>query len=786
MQEYLYSIINTFNDKLFVVDEDGIFVDYISTIESSPDLLSPEDEFLGKHFSETLPPELSSQLDSKLAEIKIYGITVNLDYSIFVGGATRWYRAVISEIKPADKRRFLLSVRDITDYKSKELFLRNILDNSALGVMSYVAIRNNAEKIIDLQWTSVNKWAAEFLGRTESELVGKTLLTEYPQHENDLVFEKFSRVIETGETTDFEHFCENVTLKKNTWLKLIAAKFEDGLIVTFEDISKRKTLEIESEYRAKIQIMLRKLASNFINIGDSDIDEVINKSIAEIGEFVKVDRVYIFDYLFDKNIMRNTHEWCSKEVRPEIQNLQFVPCDMVPEWVNSHKRNEIVYIDNVYEIEEGKYLRDLLISQEIKSLTTIPLIAGKECIGFVGFDSVKKFRSWNEDEIALLKLFADLLVSVKLKIRYEKILKENEQKYKNLAENMTDMVAVHDLDGTFIYVSPSCKSLLGYNSEELIGKNPYEFIHPDDFKHIKIFTQEQVIKGERISNAEYRFRNKDGEYIWFETNANPIKNEDNEITYLQTISRDVTKRRYSDIEIRNLNEELVELNVQKNKLFSIIAHDLRSPIASSQSILNLIEDDLKEIPIEELEEYIHELKQSTSNSMELLEDLLLWSSSQLNKVSYKPVEIELGELTDEVVSILVSSASVKNISISNKIKNGIRVESDRSMLKTILRNLISNAIKYSYTNGVITISHSVEGKNVIVSVSDHGTGIKDEDKIKIFNKSINFTTYGTGNEKGSGIGLDLCSDFIKRMESEIWFESDYGKGTTFYFTLKKS
>lgn len=784
MQEFLYSIISTFNDKLFVVDEDGIFVDFIATIESSNDLLTPVENFLGKHFTETLPPEISSQLDSKLTEAKIYGATVYLDYSIFVNGSTRWYRAIISEIKPTDKRQFLISVRDVTDYKSKELFLQNILDNSLFGVMSFTAVRNNAGNIIDLKWTSVNKWAAEFMSSKETDLVGTSMLNTISQSDGEFLFQKYLGVIESEETAEFEYLCEDKSSEKKIWLKIIAAKFEDGLIVTFEDITRKKTLELEADYRTKIQVILRKLATNFINFGTKDIDEVINESIAEIGEFVKVDRVYIFDYLFEKNIMRNTHEWCSEGTRPEIQNLQFVPCDMIPEWVNQHRNNEIVYIKNVYDIEEGVYLRDLLISQDIKSLTSIPLTAGKDCIGFVGFDSVKDFRCWNEDEIALLKLFADLLVSVKLKNKYEQILKENEQKFKNLAENMLDMVAVHNLDGSFVYVSPSCKTLLGFKPEDLIGKNLFEFIHPEDIDDIRNNSHELALKGERVSNVEYRFRNKHGEYIWFESNTNPIKNEDNEIAFLQTISRDVTKRRFSDIEIRKLNEELVELNVQKNKLFSIIAHDLRSPIASSQSILNLIDEDLKDIPIEELEEYISELKQSTSSSMELLEDLLLWASSQLNKVVFKPVEIELSEIIKEVISSLASSTSVKNISISNAVKPGVKVNSDRSMLKTVLRNLISNAVKYSYTNGVVTISSSTKRKEVVISISDHGVGIKDDDKSKIFNKTINFTTYGTGNEKGSGIGLDLCADFIKRMDGKVWFESEYGKGSTFFFTLK--
>jgi len=395
----------------------------------------------------------------------------------------------------------------------------------------------------------------------------------------------------------------------------------------------------------------------------------------------------------------------------------------------------------------------------------------------------RKNGSWFPVEISLSPFSSEEGTLISAVIRditdrkqAEKKLAESERKYRLLADNMLDMVALHAPDGTYQYISPSVKKLLGYKPKELIGQNPYELFHPDDIQRIRADSHTPAGTGEEIPNMEYRIRKKDGAYIWFSTNTKPIKNENGEVVMLQTVSRDVTER-------VGVMQRLEEINAQKNKLFSVIGHDLRSPLSSCIGLLDLIDMEMEGLQHKALDMYLILLRQSVVNLLDLLDDLLMWVSTQSDGIALKPHMLDLSFEVAKVVQHLAEAAKVKNIDIRVSVDKSLRVFADGHMLDTIIRNLLSNSIKFTHEEGVITINAKLAGNMTVISITDNGIGMKEETVSALFTSERNHTIQGTKGEKGTGLGLQLCKDFVERLGGNIWAESEYGKGSTFSFSV---
>jgi len=232
--------------------------------------------------------------------------------------------------------------------------------------------------------------------------------------------------------------------------------------------------------------------------------------------------------------------------------------------------------------------------------------------------------------------------------------------------------------------------------------------------------------------------------------------------------------------IKEQNEELENLDHVKNKLFAIIAHDLRGPLSSLQSLLYLLrEHDLSK---EELNEISHSLEVSLQENASTMDNLLAWAKAQMSGITINEKEFSALESVNAVCSQIKFQSNKKGISINIEVDESIRIVADYDMFKLVTRNLLANAIKFSEKGDSITISAAKQEDSILFSVQDEGVGIPDKDKDKIFN-STTHTVRGTSNEKGSGLGLSLCKEFIEEHNCNIWFTSQEDKGTTFYFTI---
>lgn len=240
------------------------------------------------------------------------------------------------------------------------------------------------------------------------------------------------------------------------------------------------------------------------------------------------------------------------------------------------------------------------------------------------------------------------------------------------------------------------------------------------------------------------------------------------------------------LRLRNTEHQLRESNQTKDRLFSIIGHDLRAPIGNLKAMLDLVVENGKNIESDKMHELLVMAKRSAGLTFDLLENLLSWSKSQRNLLKYTPEELNLTSLISENILLLNTNAHSKNIKIYNNVPKNVFVKADKNTTTTIIRNLLSNAIKFTPADGQISISaHNFDDEFVEITVKDTGVGIEEEHIPKIFDENFHLSTYGTGNEKGSGLGLKLCKEFVENNGGTIRFESKKGSGTSFFFTLKK-
>lgn len=242
----------------------------------------------------------------------------------------------------------------------------------------------------------------------------------------------------------------------------------------------------------------------------------------------------------------------------------------------------------------------------------------------------------------------------------------------------------------------------------------------------------------------------------------------------------------SMLELSDSYKEIKALNYQKDKMFSIIAHDLRGPIGNFRSMLEVLITNQETLNREYINDVLEDIKETAGSTFSLLENLLLWARSQMQDIDYELDVFDMNDVIVENLMLLNESAKNKSIELINDLQHGIHVYADRNMTSTVIRNLISNAIKFTHTNGKIIISSGqniTDKKMASFSVSDNGIGISEQSLKEIFAKKTGPIESGTNNEKGSGLGLMLCKEFIEQQGGTITVESKKGKGSIFTFTL---
>ena len=368
----------------------------------------------------------------------------------------------------------------------------------------------------------------------------------------------------------------------------------------------------------------------------------------------------------------------------------------------------------------------------------------------------------------------------------EQALRESEQKFKSLFYgNHAVMFLIDAETGKFIEANQKASEFYQYSPKE-IKKMCIDDISLNTPKEIKE-SFEKVINGiQNQFTTKHRLAN--GEIRDIEAYSGNVKYGGKDVLY--SIIHDVTDRILAEEKIKKSQKELQLLNAQKDKFFSIISHDLKGPVGNFLNFAELLKNNKELLTQESAESLIEHSHNLANNTYKLLENLLIWSKSQLGGIKLNPKVMTLAPLVDETIELLNEGARNKNINLVNNIEKSTFIFADRDTILTVIRNLISNAIKFTPKGGEVNCTASKCEKNVdqegflTVSIKDSGVGIPEKKLNKLFTFGREFTTFGTDNEKGSGLGLILCKELVELNEGEIWAKRNKEGGSTFTFSVR--
>lgn len=359
---------------------------------------------------------------------------------------------------------------------------------------------------------------------------------------------------------------------------------------------------------------------------------------------------------------------------------------------------------------------------------------------------------------------------------------EQELKIKNSAlDDSPTAVGLADINGCIFYVNDAYVNLFEFNNkEEILGK---KVLDVTDFKEQAIDILNCIQNGKTYSGEVKSIRN-DGSYCYFIVSARAIIS-DNRPVCLMALFTDITERKQTEMRLLDLSDQLKESNKTKDKFFSIIAHDLKSPMNSLLGFTDLLTNDYSEYTDERRLEFIKMINLSAQNTYKLLENLLEWARFQQGQIRFFKEQLNLRTIINECFDEYTLNAFEKRIEFCNDVSEDLILNIDRNSLKTILRNLISNALKFNILGGKIVIAATPTTDFIIISVQDTGVGIRKEKIGMLFKIEESVSTTGTKGEKGTGLGLVLCKELTIKNQGEIDVESELGKGTTFKITFPR-
>ncbi|WP_443947608.1 MASE3 domain-containing protein [Pedobacter sp. AW1-32] len=352
-----------------------------------------------------------------------------------------------------------------------------------------------------------------------------------------------------------------------------------------------------------------------------------------------------------------------------------------------------------------------------------------------------------------------------------KNLKDNEKKYRTLAENMPGFILRFNSQLECIYAN------VKEERQQPEGQTILKYQISQD-KSLEVFLMPLVRRAqqtEAVQQSNFDLDGANGKEFYVVQVIPEYHNSDVEASYL-VICQDITALKHSENQLQALNQT-------KDKLFSIIAHDLKNPFTSLLSFSELIQRNAYKMDGAKIEHMAGRMNESAKQAFALLENLLNWSRVQTGTLKPVSLAIEVDDLFDESSRLLTALAQSKSIALVFEQSVDLVVIADRQMAATVLRNLISNAIKFSYPESRVYIQAKEQDCVVLFSITDHGIGVAPEHSENLFEIGNTFSSLGTASEEGTGLGLVLCKEFVEMNGGEIWLESELGKGTTFYFTL---
>ena len=758
-----------FLKKLEGLNETSIYVltDKFGSILDINDMMSEKtgydnSVFLNKNIKSIFPEEYSFKIDDVLKEIVSKGEIV---FSIpLIDNMLRYLPIeAYSSIVDIENKKYIL--HKIYNLPRERFFEAFDLSNSMMSISTI-----EKGKYID-----VNQRFLEELDYDKEEVVG------FSSREVGFIGFEYNRAefIKKLKRGALDNYQVSLTKKDKSQITCICKSAIiklSGIEYLFFSAT-NITNQIETLRRSEYLFNQQKVLSDVTQLLGSgyNLSASLNSILKIVGEHTGVSRVYIFENDSSNQITSNTYEWCNEFITPQIELLQNTPYEIIPSWKELLINNGFIFSENISELPQD--IRDVLEPQEIKSILIYPITVEGNFYGFIGFDECKRNKIWEKEELALLKTVSNVLSNSFERREYLERLKSSEIRLKMAIESANEALWDWNFQSGELYLNENWYKMSGYTSEELSGLSNlwYRFIDKEDLPNV-IDNWNRHISGETEFYEQInRIVTKEGSKKWVITKGMVVKRDkDGNPLRAVGIQADITEQKERE-------EELRKLVATRDMYFSIIAHDLRGPIGSFAGLTEMM--NTSSLDKESEKEIISELAKLSKSTFELLENLLIWARSQRGDVALNLTQINLSTLVEIVLSPLKTLAQQKNILLINEVKDGTTVFADSEALSLIIRNIVSNSIKFTKSGGRVLVSSKKRDSLMEISIIDNGIGMPKEVADRLFTSDGYQTRRGTDNEKGSGLGLMMSSDFVKRMGGEIKVESIENIGTRVFFTV---
>ena len=588
-------------------------------------------------------------------------------------GSMIWTEAKMSFLRgPAGQVVGIFGVsRDISQRRQAEEALRES-EERYRSILETAPHSIAITRVKDGRYLQVNEGFCQMRGYSQEEVLGRTPF-ELNLYVNPEDRERIIKILkEKGEVNGFEvqyQKRDGTAIDTLVSARPLEYENEDCLIAVVTDITELKQAEEDLKKRLAYEKMLTDISTRAILIEEKDISRCLDECLEIMGKTLHVSRIYIFEYHHEPGTADNTFEWVSDGIAPQKENLQGLPIKKYPWWMEMMNNNKIISYQDIEDIPGGPE-KEILRSQSIKSILVVPLFVNNAFYGFMGFDECRYHRKWLDEDVDILKTTAQIISNAFESKQAEEELRESEKKYRDLVENISDVIYSIDTDGVVTYISPAIESTLDYSPSEIIGKPVIEFVHKDDLTRMRKRFKE-ILSG-HIKPSEYRVLSKSGEIHWILASSKPVL-INNHVIGVQGVLTDSTERKRAEIALQEKEQKLERqsqhLEEVNTALKVLLEHREEEKKKSEENILSNVQKLIFPY-IEKLENSHLDNKNKTyvdiirSNLKELISPFGNTLSSKYTILT--PTEIQVADLikhgrtSKEIASLL--NVSVKAIS----------------------------------------------------------------------------------------------------------------------------
>jgi len=844
VEEQYRNLVQFASDIIFETDKYGYFIFVNQFAEKS--LGYKVEDLIGKHFTQLV----KSDYVEKVAEYYINQNNNRNDFEILEfpilksDGEEMWVsqKVTVKKDENGNVKGFSSIVRDITALKNIEKEEAARLDNAQklnkvineLYTINFLKFNNQEQlvkHIIKKAATAMDVSRSGLWLKKNDQLVLKCLYKkednsyisgtllhkkDYPLYFNAIENKPFvvaSDANNNPDTSEFRelYFKENnikslldfpiyisgelqgVTCYENIgeikhWTpdEINFARTVSDIIALAIETMKRKKAEELIIYKSEILTAIAKTTDKLLQ--SDHLEDVFEESLKEVGKSTKVDRIYYFENDPTTHMMSQKFEWTSSESLKEIDNpeLQNIPHEAYPDFITTIMHNK-PYISIVEDIPEGNF-KTILKEQQILSILILPIFVKDVFNGFIGFDDCTTARIWTTDEINILQTFTNNIAATIERIHSEKIIRESEEKFRLLANNIpaTVYLVKYNSERTKVFLNDEIEKLTGYAKDDFMdGKvSLIDLYHPEEREAITREIEKAINKGKPF-HVSYRLVQKNGNIIWAEEYGETISmGEEN--SYIEGVVIDITERK--QIEEALKGREIAEAaNKAKTQFLANMSHEIRTPLNGIVGFTNLL---LKSelTPIQE--QYTVTVNQSADALLEIVNDILDLSKIEAGKLELDITKANLHDIVNQVIDMIKYSAHEKQLDLIVNIREDIPclIWVDEIRMKQILMNLLSNAVKFTQ-EGEIELEVQYEEINQDKSrmrflIKDTGIGIKPENRERIFEAFSQEDNSTTRKYGGTGLGIPITDNLLQLMNSKLKIKDRPEGGTIFYFDLE--